>query len=200
MLNPLRRGIDFQPNIKLNGNTLDVTDQVRLVGFVLNHDLSWNSNTESLVNRAYQKMWILRRLKTMGATKKVMRLIYFQHIRSILEFGVAAWNSAITLNESKKLERVQKVALRLIYGRIFSYTALLKTAKLCKLSKRREKLCLEFAKKAAQHPKFKDWFKQVNVGQPKNRAKYAVTLSRLKRLEKSPIPYLTNLLNKNNGY
>ena len=98
------------------------------------------------------------------------------------------------------MERVQKVALRLIYGRILSYTALLKTAKLCKLSKRREKLSLEFAKKAAQHPKFKDWFKQVNIGQPNSRAKYAVTISRLKRLQKSPIPYLTNLLNKNNGH
>ena len=68
----------------------------------------------------------------MGATKKIKRLVYFQHIRSIVEFGVTAWNSAISLKESNKLERVQKVALRLIYGRILSYTELLKTAKLGK--------------------------------------------------------------------
>ena len=56
MLNPARRCIDFQPNIRLNETTLDVTDQVRLVEFILNDDLSWKNNTEALVNRAYQKM------------------------------------------------------------------------------------------------------------------------------------------------
>ena len=55
-------------------------------------------------------------------------------------------------------------------------------------------------KKAAQHPKFKNWFKQVNTGQPLSRAKYAVTVSKLKRLQKSPIPYFTKLLNENNGH
>ena len=129
-----------------------------------------------------------------------MRLVYFQHIRSIIEFGATAWNSAISLTKSKKLERVQKVALRLIYGRIVSYTELLKIAKLGTLAKRREKLCLEFAKKAAQHPKFKNWFKQENPGQPLMRAKYAETLSRHKRLQKSLIPYFTKLLNKENGH
>ena len=55
-------------------------------------------------------------------------------------------------------------------------------------------------KKAAQHPKFKNWFKQQNPGQPLMRAKYAETLSRHKRLQKSLIPYFTKLLNKENGH
>ena len=55
MFNPARRGIPFKPVIKLDGSTLDVTEQVRLVGFILTDDLSWKKNTESLVNRAYKK-------------------------------------------------------------------------------------------------------------------------------------------------
>ena len=47
MFNPSRRGIDFQPVIKLDGNVLDVIEQVRLVGFILSDDLSWKNNTDS---------------------------------------------------------------------------------------------------------------------------------------------------------
>ena len=58
LFNPARRRIDFQPDIKLDGKILDVIDQIRLVGFVLTDDLSWHKNTDSLVSRAYAKMWI----------------------------------------------------------------------------------------------------------------------------------------------
>ena len=78
-------------------------------------------NTESIVNRAYAKALILRRVKALGGLKKILKLIHFQHIRSMLEFGVAAWNGALTSKQSDKIERVQKVALRLIYGRDKSY-------------------------------------------------------------------------------
>ena len=40
----------------------------------------------------------------------------------------------------------------------------------------------------------------MNPGQPTNRAKYAESMSRQKRLLNSPIPYFTKLLNKNNGH
>ena len=90
LFNPKRRKLDFQPEVKLEGQLLEVIEQIRLVGLVLSDDLTWHKNTESIVNRAYAKLWILRRLKAMGASQKVLRLVYFQHILSILEFGVLA--------------------------------------------------------------------------------------------------------------
>ena len=38
----------------------------------------------------------------MGAEKSTLRVIYFRHIRSILEFAVPVWNGAITQKEVKK--------------------------------------------------------------------------------------------------
>ena len=73
-----------------------------MVGFLLTDDLTWHKNTESLVNKAYKKVWILRRLMALGATKKMLRMVYFQHVRTILEFGSPAWNGSITDMEKKK--------------------------------------------------------------------------------------------------
>ena len=42
--------------------------------------------------------------------------------------------------------------------------------------------------------------KVTNPDQPAGRAHYAPTISRKKKLLKTPIPYFTNLLNINNGY
>ena len=111
-------------------------------------------------------------------------------MRSILEFGSPAWNGAI---KKKKLERVQRVALSLIYGRNLTYEKLLALSKVDRLETRRKRLSLNFARKAVKHPKFKSWFKQTDPNQPGQRAHYATSLGRQKKILRSPIPYLTNL-------
>ena len=40
LFNPRRRGLDFQPEVKLEGEILDVIQQIRLVGLILTDDLS----------------------------------------------------------------------------------------------------------------------------------------------------------------
>ena len=47
------------------------------------------------------------------------------------------------------------------------------------------------------HEKFTDWFKRD--GEAGNNTKFLQTVSRHKRLSKSPIPYLTKLLNDEVG-
>ena len=77
---------------------------------------------------------------------------------------------------------------------------LLHISNLNTLTVRREKLNLQFAKKAVKHPRFKRWFKCTNPDQPIEKAHYATVTSRNMRLLKTPIPYFTKLLNSNNGY
>ena len=59
-----------------------------------------------------------------------------------------------------------------------------------------KKLCLNFAKKALMHVKFNDWF--IKNDDMANKTKFLEVVSRQKKLQKSPIPYLTRLLNENN--
>ena len=74
MFYPKRRGIDFKPDVRLCGKSLDVVEQHRLVGFILSDNMTWDANTESLVNRAYAKVWVLRRVKALGGSKKTLKL------------------------------------------------------------------------------------------------------------------------------
>ena len=57
------------------------------------------------------------------------------------------WNGSITQLEVKKLERVQRIAVKLIYGNMEGYSKILDKLKMEKLVDRRQRLCLNFAKK-----------------------------------------------------
>ena len=52
----------------------------------------------------------------MSAETDILKLIYFHHVRSILEFGVPVWNGAISKKKVNKIERVQRIAIHIIYG------------------------------------------------------------------------------------
>ena len=69
--------------------------------------------------------------------------------------------------------------------------------KMKKISKRRGQLCLKFALKCEKHPKFKKWFKPTEkiVRTRTKPSKYIKPFATTRRFEKSPLPYLTNLLN-----
>ena len=49
-----------------------------------------------MVKRAYNKLWMIKRLIRQGANLEDLTDIYVKQVRSILEFGVPVWNSGLT--------------------------------------------------------------------------------------------------------
>ena len=89
--------------------------------------MKWSSNSEHVVGKAFQRLWVMRRLKSLGANNDDLLDVYFKQVRSVLELAVPAWHSGLTLGESADIERVQRAALQIILGSGFtSYRAALK--------------------------------------------------------------------------
>ena len=76
--------VDFMPELCLDDNELEVVDEVRLLGLIIRSDLKWVSNTDNMVTKANKKLWILRRLKYLGAEVSDLVDIYMKQIRSWL--------------------------------------------------------------------------------------------------------------------
>ena len=190
---------DFIPEFELEGRELETMEEIKLLGLIISNDLTWKSNTDNMIHKAYSRLWMIKRLKKRGASLDDLTEIYTKQVRSVLEFGVPVWNSALTKDESHNIERVQKSFLHIALGNGYrSYPTALDQANLENLEERRTKICRNFAEKAAKHPKHKHWFVPNNPPGPSTRSKkveYKVPISRLSRFKKSPIPYLTSLLN-----
>ena len=192
------KSIQFSTEITLDDNTLEVVTETKLLGLILRSDLKWSSNTTNMVRNANKCLWLLRRLRNLGTPTTDLVQVYTRQIRSKLELAVPVWACSLTQSDSRDIERVQRTACCIILGDQFeTYSKALITLDLETLEARRLRLSLNFALKAEKSDKFRNWFtpsvKRANTRQQKD--KYCQVWAKHNRMEKSPIAFLTNLLN-----
>ena len=162
-----------------------MVEESRLLGVVIRSDLSWSSNTESMIARSNKKLWFIKRLKKLGANTKDLLDLYSRHIGSILEYAAPVWHSSLTGEDRLKLEIIQNSALHIILDDSYkSYSSALKLIGLKTPFKNRRKICLKFARKSLKSLKFRKWFK-INTletttrhDQPKFKKVYYQTVQR----------------------
>ena len=188
---------DFQPQILAeDGNFLDTVEEFKLLGVKVTSDLRWHANTQYICAKGYSRLWALRNLKAFGASTNDLLDVYEKQCRSVLELAVPVWNAGLSVSNCKQIERVQKTAFAIILGENYkSYSSALLKLQMETLSDRRETLCLAFAKKSYKSEKFKKWFCDEEGLGPMNQLVDVKT--RTGRFKKSPLPYLTELLNQN---
>ena len=126
--------------------------------------------------------------------------IYCLYIRSVAEQSSVVWSSSLTQGQVYDLERVQKVALRLILGDEYqSYENALDLTELDNLAARRSVLSLNFAKKCIKNERASDMFplKPAHNVNTRRKEMYKVTKCRTSWFAKSAIPSMQAQLNLN---
>ena len=194
---------DVLPQISTEaGEYLDVVEEYKILGYIIRSDLKTISNTEYICKKAYKRMWVIRRLKTLGCPIPELIEVLKQQIVSICEFGAAYWGCMITKAESNMLERCLKTGLHIIFqDRYISFSHCLQLAKMSSLKERRLSIIARFSIKAKRSHKYKDWFCASEEPVGGARTRQAGTKTQLKpvpcrtqRFERSPIPVMTRLL------
>ena len=77
----------------MEGNLLETVTQTKLLGTIIQSDLKWQSNTDMLVKKGYQRMLILNKLYEFNVPDEDMVNIYVLFLRSILEQSCVVWHS-----------------------------------------------------------------------------------------------------------
>ena len=75
----------FSTRLKLNDENIEIIENTKLLGTLIENDLKWDLNTKSLVKKANMRMQLLRKVASFGASKEDLKDIYVLFIRSILE-------------------------------------------------------------------------------------------------------------------
>ena len=188
----------FSTRLYLENTLLEIISDTKLLGTVISSDLKWHKNTEMLVKKAYQRMVILRKLCSFKVKEQDLVNIYILYIRSLLEQSCQVWHYTITEEEITDLERVQKVACRIILKNDYlGYDQALEVLELDTLKTRRNKLCLKFAKRCVKHPTAKRMF-PLNTPEShdtRDREVFYVQHARTSRLRDSALPQLQRALN-----
>ena len=193
------RNWDFPPELSFaDGTHIECVSAVKLVGVVVSQDLKWDQNTAYICKKARSKLWILRRMKNMELDVFQLFDVYIKEVRSILEMAVPVWHSSLTKKQTADIERIQKVAFRLILESQYrSYQSACDKFKTETLHNRRIKLCLKYARKnlKSDHSFFDAVDSKVDTRQKSKIGNEYKCNSN--RFSKSSIQYMAKLLNYN---
>ena len=194
----------FTSRVKVEGEVMNIFEETKLLGVMINNKLTWDNNTAFLVTRSNARMRLLHKLVDFGVPREDLVNIYVLYIRSILEQSCQVWHSSLTLDNFHDLERVQKSALKIILQDEYeSYSNALTITGLSTLFQRRSNLCLKFAKSCVKNPQTRHMFPANPTRteydlETRFREKYLVQQAKTERLRNSAIPYMQGLLNSEN--
>ena len=104
----------FNTRLEIAGKQVQEVTQARLLGVQIENTLSWQSNTNLIVQKAYKRMSMLHKLYSFAIPVPDLIDVYTLYIRSVLESSAVVWHSSLTVGQELELERVQKVALKII--------------------------------------------------------------------------------------
>jgi hypothetical protein len=190
---------DFPPELLFSdGVQLECMSETTLLGVVISQDLRWAKNTEFICQKARQKLWLLRRMLNFQLNIHQLFDVYIKEVRSLLELAVPVWHSGLTKQQSNDIERVQKLAFRIILGDNYAnYETAYDILYADTLETRRIKLCSKFAAKhlKSEHPMFQKVGTHAKTRQKSDLVKeYKCNFG---RYQKSSLPFLAKLLNTN---
>ena len=185
---------DFSSRLTINDQTLSQVKEAKLLGIWISEEI------EEICKKAFSRLSIISRLKYAGMKRSDLLNIYILHVRSVTEYCSSAFHSSLTAEQERKLETIQKAALKIILGQNYSsYEDALIITNLKSLKDRRQERSLKFALKATKHPENRKMFpvnENVNMLNTRNSEKFHVNFAHTEVYKKSAIPSLQRLLNQ----
>src|SRR5688572_9053635 len=104
-------------NIKVGNEPIKIEKTAKFLGVIFDHRLSWKPHIEYVITKCKNRMNLMRAVSGnhWGASKKALLHIYRALIRSVIDYGDAAYASA-PKSYLDKLSSIQTEALRLCCG------------------------------------------------------------------------------------
>lgn len=142
------------PQISVGPHALQVVRSTKLLGVTVDDQLTWKQHVSNIVRSASFKIYMLRRLRSLGTPTEELRGVYLTFILPKLMYASPAWSSSLTLTQQQQLERVQKRAFRVIMGPAYrDYEHALSHLSLPRLSARHREALVKFGEGLLRHPR-----------------------------------------------
>jgi len=90
----------FVTKMEVNNEKIETVKETILLGTVITDNLSWDRNCEELIKKAYKRMQLLNCVASFTKNRQDLKNVYLTFIKMNRNY----------------LERVQKVAVRIIMG------------------------------------------------------------------------------------
>ena len=169
---------------------METPRSLKILGIIIQDDLRWGEQVDHMAKKASKKIWMLRRMKKLGLDEQSICNFWKAEGRVHLEPASAVWTSGLTVQQSRKLQRVQNRAVAAFSDKREDPKISALRLKLEPLDARRQKLALKFAQKTVKTSRHSRGGVKREWREPP---------CKTRRHLKSALPYLTRLLNGENS-
>ena len=104
-------------------------ESVKILGVTIKNNLKRNLHIKDTIKKASKRLYFLKQLKRAKLSTEELVKFYVTCIQSVILYACQVYLYSISEYFSKSLERVQRRALRIIYGYDYSYKELLSQSK-----------------------------------------------------------------------
>ena len=187
------------PTLTLGTHPLEVVRSTKLLGVVIDDKLTWDAHVSTIVKSASYRLYMLRRLKSLGLPTSELCSIYKSFILPRLTYASPAWSSSLSITQKRRLECIQKRAIKIILGPSYTnYDDALFTLQLVTLADLHQQALSQFGQKLLVNPRHRHLL-PPDAPQPRRAVrafnKLVPIRARTERYKNSPIPTLVSMIN-----
>ena len=102
-----------KPNLEINQITLEPVGHTKFLGMWVDENLNWNIHINKLINKIKRNMHLLRRPKNLF-DKRTLKLIYYAHIQSHIDYGLVLLGSMTTKDNLNRIQSLQNKCIDII--------------------------------------------------------------------------------------
>ena len=191
----------FSTRLQLKDENIEFVNQMKILGTIINQNLTWDENCQHLIKKVNARMQLLRNVKSFGASHEEMVHLWTVFCRSVLEQSCAVWHSSLTQENEDDLERTQKSFCKLVLKENYiSYNNALLKLNMETLKERRANLQLKFAVSGIKYDKLNDLLPandKPHAMKTRDYEHFKVDFANTERLKKSSIISMQTQLNEN---
>ncbi len=136
MIMDFRRNPPALPSLSIMNSTVMTVESFRFLGTTISQDLKWDTHNDSIVKKAKQSLYQLRKF---NLPQELLKLFYSAIIESVLCTSITVWFSSATKSDLRRLQRV----VRTVEPIIGTTLPTLQEQYLSRVSKRAGKITLD---------------------------------------------------------
>lgn len=100
--------------VTIKGSEVERVHKFKYLGVVFDDILSWNQNTDTIMNKINSRLYCLRKLSSFNVSKHILQMFYSSVINSVMTFGLTSWGGNLSKNDSGRIDKTIKRAGKVI--------------------------------------------------------------------------------------
>ena len=105
---------NYDDDVVIDDLSISPSPCTKFLGVFIDNKLSFNQHVDSLITKCNSRVFLLRKLRTIGLDVQGLKTFYFSNIRSVISYAAQAWFSLLGEHNRERLEKIQRSCTKIM--------------------------------------------------------------------------------------